>query len=280
MKINKNSIKNSLIIIFLMFLTALFYNLLLRPINLVTGGTGGIAIILEEVLGLNPSVMIFVMYLILLIFSFLLLDKEDTYVGILITIVYPLFVELTLNISNIVKIDYNDILVIAIFSGVINGIINGIIYKLNLNTGGTSILAKIIFKYFDISVTKANFIINIIVVIFGVFIFGFEMVLYAGINLFLSKVVSDRIIMGISRNKVFHVVTDKYNEIRDILGKEFLIDCTIYNIKKSKNKFMMIAVSAKDYNIVRQVIHEIDDDAFAFISDGYEVKDANMMIRG
>lgn len=276
---SKKKVKKTLYFILLLFINAIIYNLLFRPVDLITGGTGSIAILLEYLFNFNPSVTIFVIYAVLFIISLVTLGKDDIIAAAIVTIIYPVFVELTLNIGNIIPIEVDNTLLIALISGVLNGIINGFIYKLDLNPGGIGLISKIIYKYYNISVTKVSTIINIFIIAFGAFLFGINMILYALIYLYFSKIISDRIIIGISKNKVFHILTKKYNDIKKVLSNEFSTDCTVYNTWDNGKKFLMVVVSNKDYYLVKEVIKKIDKDAFSFISDGYEVKGANRMIR-
>lgn len=276
---SKKKVKKTLYFILLLFINAIIYNLLFRPVDLITGGTGSIAILLEYLFNFNPSVTIFVIYAVLFIISLVTLGKDDIIAAAIVTIIYPVFVELTLNIGNIITIEVDNTLLIALISGVLNGIINGFIYKLDLNPGGIGLISKIIYKYYNISVTKVSTIINIFIIAFGAFLFGINMILYALIYLYFSKIISDRIIIGISKNKVFHILTKKYNDIKKVLSNEFSTDCTVYNTWDNGKKFLMVVVSNKDYYLVKEVIKKIDKDAFSFISDGYEVKGANRMIR-
>lgn len=276
---SKKKVKKTLYFILLLFINAIIYNLLFRPVDLITGGIGSIAILLEYLFNFNPSVTIFVIYAVLFIISLVTLGKDDIIAAAIVTIIYPVFVELTLNIGNIIPIEVDNTLLIALISGVLNGIINGFIYKLDLNPGGIGLISKIIYKYYNISVTKVSIIINIFIIAFGAFLFGINMILYALIYLYFSKIISDRIIIGISKNKVFHILTKKYNDIKKVLSNEFSTDCTVYNTWDNGKKFLMVVVSNKDYYLVKEVIKKIDKDAFSFISDGYEVKGANRMIR-
>lgn len=277
---SKKRIRKTLYFIGLLFLNAIIYNLLFRPVDLVTGGTGSIAILLEYLWGFNPSITIFVIYAVLFVVSLVTLGKDDIIAAAIVTIVYPIFVELTLNIGDLIIIEVDNTLLIALISGVLNGVINGFIYKLDLNPGGIGIISKIVYKYYNISVTKVSAIINMIIIGSGAFLFGITMILYAAVYLYFSKIVSDRIIIGISKNKVFHILTTKHNDIKKVLSKEFLTDCTIYNTWDNGKKFLMIVVSNKDYYLVKELVKKIDKNAFSFISDGYEVKGENRMIRG
>ena len=81
-------------LIFSLFFSAIVYNLFLLPVNLVTGGSGGIATITNYVYGIDPALMILIVSLICALLSFMYLGTRVTAVTILASIIYPFFVEI------------------------------------------------------------------------------------------------------------------------------------------------------------------------------------------
>lgn len=113
----------------------------------------------------------------MLILSFIFLDIENTISLVLATIIYPVFVELTANITNFITIDYSNMIVISLFAGILNGIIMGVILKIGFNPGGLIVIAQIIYKYFKISISKVNSIISFIIVALAGYFIGLNSVL-------------------------------------------------------------------------------------------------------
>ena len=153
---NKNIILRFLVFSLALYLFALVFNLLLMPANIVSGGTNGLAILIHEIFKIDSSLIVTIIYITMLFLSFVFLDIESTLSLIATTILYPLFVNLTANISNFIVIDYSNMILISIFAGILNGIISGIILKIGFNPGGLIVIAQIIYKYFRISVSKSN----------------------------------------------------------------------------------------------------------------------------
>ena len=83
------------VLIFSLFISSLVFNLLLYPTDLVTGGMNGVAIILNHIFDISPSLVILVGSLILLGLSYLFLGLDQTAGSLVATLVYPLFVSLT-----------------------------------------------------------------------------------------------------------------------------------------------------------------------------------------
>ena len=104
-------------------------------------------------------------------------------------------------------------------------------------------------------------IINSIIVLAGGAVFGINKVLYAIIILIIQKNVSDKIVLGISKNKTIIIVSSKYEEICNYLNHELKHDVTIFNTKgkytNSKQKTIMSVIPTKEYIIIKEIIKDI-----------------------
>ena len=99
-KVNRNHLlKRYIMLLISMFISACVFNLLIVPTNIVTGGINGISIILRNIYDFSPSIVMLVISLILLLFSYMYLGKAHAAGTIVADFLYPLFVQLTSNIS-------------------------------------------------------------------------------------------------------------------------------------------------------------------------------------
>lgn len=162
--------KKYAILILLLLVAAMNFNLILKPLNLVTGGTQGLAIIVNHLFKIRPSLLIFIINGIMLILSLIFLKKETNIGTILATFIYPLFIKLTRNLSLSIFLSLN--IFAVIISGIVCGITCGIIYRLGFSTGGINVVSLILKKYFSFKIAITNFIINFIIIGFGCFYFG------------------------------------------------------------------------------------------------------------
>ena len=194
---SKNFLFRFLIFIICLYSLALVFNLLLVPTNIVSGGTNGVAVLLHETLKIDSTISVTIIYMLMLILSFIFLDIENTISLVLATIIYPVFVELTANITNFITIDYSNMIVISLFAGILNGIIMGVILKIGFNPGGLIVIAQIIYKYFKISISKVNSIISFIIVALAGYFIGLNSVLYAIIVIYLTNIFTDKMLLGI-----------------------------------------------------------------------------------
>ena len=140
-KINiyKINLKRAMQLIFGVTIMALAFNIFILPNNFVYGGVSGVSIITQELFGLDPSTVIFILSVFLLVVSYFALGKEKTAASVLGSILFPIVVKLTSNIRVFLDFDVSQPLLSAIFGGVIVGLGAGLVYKAGFTSGGTDI---------------------------------------------------------------------------------------------------------------------------------------------
>lgn len=171
-----------------LFFAAINFNFFLKELNLVTGGTQGLAIIINHFIKFKPSTIVLIINIISLIISFIFLKKETTTSAIISTFLYPFFIRLTSYIPNI-PIIKEHILTSSIIAGIICGTTGGIIYKLNFSSGGITVINLILKKYFNLKVSISNFLINSLIIIVGTFFFGLLKMFYSIIVISISSLI-------------------------------------------------------------------------------------------
>lgn len=257
------------------FLIAISYNLFLAPNDLVAGGVGGIAIILNELLGLDYSTVILLGNTILLIISLIFLGKEKTKGSILGSLVFPICVKLTSNIGAYINIESSELLLAAVFGGVLYGFGAGMVFKAGYTGGGTDAISQLLNKYLKLSMGKSLLFTDGTIVLLSSFVFGTNKLLYSIIALYIISLISDRVILGISDSKAFYIVTDEEQAIKEYILKYLNHGVTVFNAKggfaKEKQTVLMCVLPTKDYYRLKEGISEIDPDAFFVVTDAYEV---------
>ena len=256
-------------------LVAISYNAFLANHDLVPGGISGLAIILNHLFGINNALFVFLVGIALLIISYFLLGKEKTKYSILGTIIFPIFLELTVGITKIFTIDSSQLLLASLFGGVIYGVGVGMILKAGFTTGGTDIINQILSKYLKISMGKAILITDGIIVFISAIVFGPIHLMYSVLVLYILSIMSDRIILGISDSKAFFIITEQDDLVKDYVLSELGHGATIFKAKGGLNKenqnVLLCVLPTKDYYKLRAGINAIDKEAFFVATDAYEV---------
>lgn len=270
----KDRLERYIQFIFGIFIVSLSFNLFVLPSNIVYG-VSGIGVILNKIFGIAPSLTILIGEAILLILSFIVLGINKTKNSIIGSILYPLFVELTVPLSNYINVGDVEPIVLALFGAVISGFGFGLIFKSGYTTGGTDILNQIVSKYGKMTLGNAMLFTDGIIIAAGMFTFGISKIMYSIINLYIVSIMTDKVMIGISNSKSFFIITSKENEIKNYILGELGHGVTLLEgngaFTGNKQKVLMCVIPTREYFIVKEGIHEIDSNAFFVVADAYEV---------
>ena len=257
------------------FLVAIAYNLFLASNNLVPGGVSGLAVVLHYLFKINNALFVFIVGVLLLMISYFLLGKEKTKYSVLGTILFPIFIELTVNVNKIIPLDTSQLLLSSIFGGVIYGFGIGMIFKAGFTTGGTDIVNQILSKYLKLSIGNCMLITDGIIVTLSAIVFGPIHFMYSILVLYIISIMSDRVILGVSDSKAFFIVTEKDDDVKDYVLNVLGHGATIFKAKGGLNKenqnVIMCVLPTKEYYKLKAGINEIDKEAFFVATDAYEV---------
>ena len=257
---------------------AILYNALLLPLNLVTGGTSGVATITKYVYDIDPAIMIFILSAACCVISFMYLGVERTLGSVVGCILYPLTVKLTSNIGSMITINTSDMLLLVLFAGVLAGVSNGLMYKSGYSTGGFPIISQVLFEKFHLAISKTSLVINIIIVAIGAYFFGVTNALYAVIYLYINSLVVDKVLLGISNNKAFYIITNKEKEVKEYIIENLHHTVTTFDVRggflESKRKVILTVIPSREYYRVTEGIRAIDEEVFFVATDSYQVSGA------
>ncbi len=271
----KDKLKRYFELVIGILLIAIAFNLFLLPNELVFGGVSGLSIIVSKFITIDASTFIMIASLLLLVVSFLVLGKNDTKASIVGSILFPIFVNITANIGEYIKLDTGNVLLSAVFGGIIYGFGAGLVFKAGFTTGGTDIINQILSKYLHMSMGNAMLISDGLIVVLGGFFFGATKLMYSLIVIYIIGLMTDKVLLGISNSKAFYIITNEDEKIRDYLLNELHHGVTIFSVKggytHKKDEVILCVVPTREYYRVKEGIHEIDSEAFFVVCDAYEV---------
>ena len=274
-RIYKTSFKRILEFVLGCLIVSLAYNIFIAPNNIVPGGVGGIAIILNNLFGFENSLVILFLNIILLFTSIILLGREKTRATALGSVLFPVFVRLTENVNVWIQMDNSNLLLSTIFGGLMFGFGAGLVFRAGFTTGGTDIINQIISKYAKTSMGKSMLMSDGLIVLSSGLFFGINNMMYSILMLYIISYISDRVVLGISDSKVFFIITEKEEMVKNYIMKGLGHGVTVYKAqggyKKEKQEVLMTVLPTKDYYKLKEGIKNIDKNAFYIITDTYEV---------
>ncbi len=243
------------------------------PANLVTGGASGLAIVIKELAGIP----LWLTNTLLNIPLFLAAWKIQGWRFIKRTFLATVTLSLSLYvIPERVLIPSGDMLLIALFGGIISGVGTGLVFMAGATTGGTDMLAALIQKKFPhYTLPQVLQVLDALIVLIGVAVFGIQPALYALIAIYALSKVSDGILEGLKFSKMVYIISDQNEKIARIIMEEMGrgvtgLDATgMYS--GARRQMLCCVVSKKEIVRVKELVREQDRRAFVIVSDVREV---------
>lgn len=247
----------------------------LLPVKISAGGFSGIATVTYYLFELKMGYVIWILNIPLLIIGFFRIGKYFFFKTMFATWFLSFCIDFFENMNIILNID--DVLLSAIYGGVIIGIGTTCIFKANNSTGGSELLIQIILSYKNnLKVSKLLIIIDSFVVLLNLLVFRqIEIVLYSFIVIFLNSKIVDVSIEGVNFSKTVYIISDKTKEISDKILNDLDKGVTgIYGkgmYKGNDKLILMCVIKKRDLLKLKDIVKRIDKSAFMIISDAVDV---------
>ena len=243
------------------------------PNEIAPGGISGLSTALAYMLGVRVSVLSLVLNIPIMLAAYRLLGKRSFFYTLLSTALLSGFIEL----ASFLPVYTGNILIAAVYGGVLTGIGIGILFLRNITTGVTDLIALMLHKAFP-NVPNGTIlaVIDGIVVLIAVLVFQkIEVALTSVLTIYFSSKVIDLIAQGVDYAKVIYIVTDKGKELSAVLNSSTDRGNTVikaFGGYTGAEKQLVITVTRR--NVLAQtlrLIHATDPAAFTFVTDSTEV---------
>lgn len=253
------------------FLLAISINSILLPNSLVAGGANGISIVIHHLFGISPALVLYIINIPLLVLCFLLLGKEVGFKTIYGSLIYPFFVGITTDFP----VFTTNLLLGAIFGGILTGAGLGLVFRGKASTGGTAIISQIVNKYFKIPLGISILFVDGLVILSALFAFNIDTILYSLICLFVIGRVVDALQVGLVRSKNVLIISPKFEEMKKDILEQLDKGVTMIPIEggyqRGKSMLLMTVIKEKDFAQLKENLLEIDEHAFIVSMNASEV---------
>jgi len=248
------------------------------PHHLVTGGVSGLSIIIEDYTARTGfTVPLWAGNLALNIPLFLLGFRTMGRSFFFRSLVGMILFSLAMHNLRFLPPIPSDMLLGALFGGVICGIGVALIVRGLGSTGGTLLLASILHHRLlrHVSVAKILFVCDALIVLVGLVAFGPERAMYAVIGIFACTKVTDAVLEGISFAKAAYIISDQSEAIATEIFKQLNRGITEIPARgmytKEPRGMLMCVVSAQELVRLKQLVSDIDPKAFVIVAEVKEV---------
>nr|WP_277620155.1 YitT family protein [Listeria cornellensis] len=222
----KHLVKQFLLVAVSIALIGASINLFLAPHHIAAGGVTGIGILAEQALGIPIAMTVLVLNIIMLILAFIFLGRAVFIRSFLGSLLLPISLAVIPEVMLA-----QDRLLSVIFGSMIFAIGVAILYRIEASSGGTTIPPLILKKYFNLNTSLGLLLVDSIIVIFNIFIFGVEEFLFAILSLVLVAIIMNYLETGLKKRKAVMIMSDqKIEEIKTGLLEELGRGITVFNV--------------------------------------------------
>ena len=269
------------------FIMASGFVLFINPYRIVPGGVYGIAIVIHYLTegvfdfwptGIPIGLLGLTMDIPLTLIGIRVLGPRfgiKTVVGFILTAFWMDFLTYLLGQDDPLQLG-DQLLLASIFGGVLIGLGLGLIFRSRATSGGTDIVAMIINKFTGLPLGQLMIILDSSIVLVGLAAFGdWKIPLYSWIVIFITGKVVDITLRGISYEKTMFIVSNEHEAIRQKIIVDLKRGGTLFTGKglynNNEKNMIYTSVSRREYQLLKDYIHQVDPDAFVTVIDANEV---------
>lgn len=264
----------------------------LLPFDLVSGGTSGLAIIVDAFIPfefITVDIINTCLTWILYILGFIVFGKEFAAKTLICAIVYPLGVTFFMKLVDpnvlggvfyLTSGEYSElpIIIAAIVGGALVGLGCSITFMSGGSTGGTDIVALTLCKIFKrMKNSTAMFLTDVTIVTLGIFVTkNLVRSLLGVLAALIIATVIEKVFLGGNSSFVAQIVTDHGEEVNRAIIEKADRTTTIFEAKggyTGKDKKMLtVTFNMRYYSRLMEVVREADPNAFITVWRAHEIR--------
>lgn len=256
-------------------LYALAVKVFILPAGLMTGGTTGIALVLNHYTKCSISVFVLVFNVLMLLTGWLFLGKKFAVTTVISTFAYPIWLEFFNKVMGEFILT-KDIMLCTIFAGIGIGAALGLVIRTGASTGGMDIPPLVLNKYFKIPVSVGLYFFDVCILVAQMLYNQPDKILYGILLVMVYSIMLDKLLLiGTTRTEI-KIVSRKTEQIREAILSDLDRGVTILygegGYLEKETQMILSVISNRELPKVEQLIHTIDPESFMIVSRVSEVR--------
>lgn len=256
-------------------LSAVAINELIIPHMLLSGGVGGIAIIIQYLTGISAGALILIINIPIFIIGLKEVDRDFIVHSLIGTIALSVLLILLKDspIFNFLRVD--DTMLSSIFGGVLNGLGGGIVFRNRGSMGGSDIIAVVVKKHKSVNIGTVMFGINIVIIMIASFLYGVKPAMFTLVSMYISSVLIDKVQEGFDRKKSVFIISEKEDEVAQAIlnnlnrGVTYIYGEGAYT--KNNKRIIFCIITTTQLAKLKYIVASTDPKAFLSVTDAAEV---------
>ncbi len=253
-------------------LTALGLTIFLIPNKIAAGGISGFATILYHLFDLPVGMMFLILNTPLFIAGVKILGLSFGTRTIYGMVSLAIFIDL---FQPIVPVVTYDLLLAAIYGGVLGGLGLGLVFLSKGTTGGTDMIARLVNHFTGFSIGQGLLLADGLVVLLAGIFFNPEVALYATLTIFINSKTIDLVQEGIDFKKAAFIISQKSEEIKKGIISDLDRGVTVlkgYGGYTGEDKEVLFCIITRsEISRLKRLVYFVDRKAFITITNVHEV---------
>lgn len=242
-------------------------NVFYTPSKLISSGLAGVALLLNYQFGFSTAASNFLMTVPLMILAWIFLGKKMFWCNLYGTALFSLSIQLFSGL----RIPFETQLPTVILGGLIYGAGVGIIFRSGGIAGGADIIARILNKYFSVSMATTGMMINAAVLCVFMFISGLDLTVLTLATVFVSTTANHYVNDGIDRRRAALIITEKEEELSAAIFSKIGRGITVFDARggytHQSHAVLYCVVSPWQVARLKRTIRAVDPNAFFTITE-------------
>lgn len=167
----------------------------------------------------------------------------------------------------------DDVLLNAIFGGIIGGVGGAMVIRAGGTTGGVSTLGRVLQEKYGIPLSSTYLYANVLVILLIGAVLGWEGALFAMVAIGVEGAMTDYLLEGPSVIRVAMIITDYPQEVSQIILHQLRRGVTSWTAKGMytgrERHILYVTVSRFQIDTLRTLVHSVDPEAFLVIAQGH-----------
>ena len=239
------------------------------------GGVMGLAVLLQKFIPLSASTLTLIMNLLLLIVGFLFVGRDFGVKTVYITVLSSVGLELMDRFVEISQPLTSEPLLELIFAIVLSAVSAAIFFYYDASGGGTDIVAMIVKKYSNIDIGIALILVDMIVAVGSLLIYGPQTGLFSLCGLIAKSLIIDKVIDSMNLCKYLTIVCTDPEPICDFIHNKLRRSSTVFQAEGSyshNEKTVVLTVMKRNQAIqLRNFVNQLEKDAFIMVTNSSEI---------
>lgn len=273
---NKDNFTRLMMIIFGNLIYALSIAFFILPGGLIVGGTTGLGLFVNFLHPIDLSLFALIFNIVMFFIGFVILGKTFALTTVLSSLLYPLFLRLAQKLYAYTGVLTNDMILSALFGGVLIGFGIGIVIRAGASTGGMDIPPLVLNKKFGINVSFSLYFFDFTILILQALFADKEQILYGILLVAVYTITLEKVLVRGKSRVQLEVISDKYKEINALITGQFDRGSTLYEVEGGYTRREIYAVlsivNRRELFAIQEAIMEIDPAAFMIVSEVNEVR--------